>query len=99
MDTFTKEGLTYQYSWSTYENDDPRVSGTPDSTEFNRKEGPEILYIINSLTDHLAYGVDCFGSKVEKLIHDQLPAEIRTQKEVVQWIINNWKNYVVKCSL
>jgi len=99
MDTFTKDGLTYEYTWSRYEKDDPRVSGLPDSTVFNRKEGLEVLYIINSLADHLAYGVDCFGNKVEKMIHDLLPKEIVSQKDTVQWIKDNWKNYVVKCSL
>lgn len=99
MDTFTKDGLTYTYHWSQYEKNDPRVSGLPDSTAFNRTEGMEVLYIINSLTDHLAYGVDCFGNKVEKMIHDLLPQEIVSQQDTVRWIQENWKRYVVHCSL
>jgi hypothetical protein len=97
MDTFTKDGLNYEYTWSLYEKNDPKISGVPDDTEFNRKEGLEVLYIINCLTDHLAYGVDCFGNKVEQMIHDQLPKEIKDQKDAIQWIKDNWKNFVVKC--
>jgi hypothetical protein len=93
MDTFEKSTLVYEYNWSHYEKDDPRISGMPDSTEFNRKEGREVLYIIKHLTDHLAYGVESFGNKMEKFIHDRLPVEIRTQKDTIQWIKDNWKNF------
>jgi hypothetical protein len=31
--------LVYNYNWSQYEKDDPRIYGILDSTEFNRKEG------------------------------------------------------------
>lgn len=72
--------------------DDPRISGIPDTTEFNRKEGQEVLFIISSLTDHVAWGVEGFGSKVEKMIHDQLPEEIQNQEETIRWIKENWKN-------
>ena len=92
MDTFTKENLKYEYNWSHYEKDDPRISGIPDATEFNRKEGEEVFYIINHLTDHVAWDVGSFGSKVEHLIHDRLPEVITNQKDVIQWIRENWKN-------
>ena len=95
METFKKSDLVYTYNWTQYDIDDPRVSGTPDTTVFNRKEGLEILYIINCLTDHLAYGVDSFGHRIEKLIHDQLPEEITSQHDTIAWIKNNWKNHPV----
>ena len=92
MDTFRIEDLMYEYAWSQYETDDPRISGLPDATPFNRKEGREILYVIGSLTDHVAWGVEGFGNRVEKMIHDRLPDEVRTQEEVIRWIQDNWKN-------
>ena len=49
--------------------------------------------MINYLTDHLAYGVDSFGHRIEKLIHDQLPEEITRQHDTIAWIKNNWKNH------
>lgn len=96
MDTFRKEDLMYDYVWSRYEKDDPRITGVPDTTEFNRTEGEEVLYIISSLTDHVAWGVEGFGSKVEKMIHDHLPEDIKNQKQTVRWIKDNWKNSLAK---
>lgn len=96
MDTFEKFGLMHAYDWSQYEKDDPRIHGIPDTTEFNRKEGWQVLYIIRYLADHLAYGVESFGQKVETLIHDRLPLEIKTQQDTIQWIRANWKHEVVK---
>jgi len=92
MDTFRKEDLVYEYAWSPYEKDDPKVSGVPDATPFNRKEGQEVLYIISSLTDHVAWSVEGFGNRVEKMIHDRLPDEIKNQEEAIRWIQENWKN-------
>jgi hypothetical protein len=92
VDTFSKEDLMYEYRWSPYDKDDPRISGIPDTTEFNRKEGQEVLFIISSLTDHVAWGVEGFGSKVEKMIHDRLPEEINNQEETIRWIKEHWKH-------
>ena len=98
MDTFDKSGLKYEYNWNPYEKDDPRISGLPDTTEFNRKEGLEVLYIIRQLSDHLQYGVDSFGNKIEYLIHEKLPLEIKNQKDTIKWIEDNWTNFAVPSS-
>jgi hypothetical protein len=90
MDIFRKDDLIYEYEWSPYEKDDPRISGNPDDTEFNRKKGPEMMYIITHLTDHLGWDVENFGGRMERLIHDQLPESIKTQKDTITWIQNNW---------
>ncbi|WP_028317849.1 hypothetical protein [Desulfobulbus elongatus] len=95
MESFNKSNLVYTYNWALYEKDDPRISGIPDATAFNRKEGQEVLYIINCLTDHLAYGVDSFGNKIEKLLHDRLPEEIDTQGDTIAWIKKNWTKFTV----
>jgi hypothetical protein len=98
MDTFTKENLTYEYNWSQYEKVDPRISGIPDDTEFNRKEGEEVFYIINHLTDHVAWDVGNFAHRIERLIHDRLPEEITNQKDTIEWIRKNWKNPTAEVS-
>ena len=95
METFKKHNLVYEYNWFHYEKDDPRISGMPDETEFNRKEGRETLYIINVMADHVAWGVESFGNKMEKLIHDRLPEDIKNQKDAVQWIKDHWNDFVV----
>jgi len=96
MERFEKTNLVYEYNWSDYEKDDPRISGIPDETEFNRKEGWEVLYIINQLTDHLAWAVETLGNRLEIFIHDRLPVEIKNQKDTIQWIKDNWRNTAVK---
>ncbi len=96
MDTFEKSDLVYEYNWSQYEKDDPRISGIADTTAFNRNEGPEVLYIINYMADHLAWSLENFGNKMEKLIHDRLPAEINNQEDTIQWIKDNWRTGSVK---
>jgi hypothetical protein len=96
METFEKNHLIYDYNWARYDRNDPKISGIPDATEFNRTEGGEVLYIIKFLTDHLAYEVRSFGNRVEKLVHDRLPVEIKRQKDTIQWIKDNWRNFAVK---
>jgi len=96
MDTFGKNDLIYDYSWSDYNKDDPRVSGVPDSTPFNKNEGEEIVYLINYLSEHLAWSVEEFGAKVERLLHEHLPEDEISQKETIQWIKKNWKTQVLE---
>lgn len=91
MDTFEKTDLLYEYTWSLYQDDDPRISGLPDATTFDRKEGAEVLYMIRQMADHLGWELANFGHKMEKMIHDQLPEDIRTQRDTLKWIQENWK--------
>ena len=93
METFLKSDLAYDdYDWSEYKPNDPRVSGPPDDSVFNRKEGEEVLYIINLFASHVAWDVRSFGKKVEQLIHDHLPDSITSQEEVLEWIRENWNS-------
>ena len=91
MDTIEKSNLLYEYTWSVYKEDDPRIHGLADATKFDRKEGYEVLYIIRQFTDHLGCELTDFRHRVEKLIHDQLPEDIQTQKDTIHWIHENWK--------
>jgi hypothetical protein len=38
MDTFRIEDLIYEYTWSPYEKDDPRISGIPDTMKLTEKK-------------------------------------------------------------
>lgn len=96
METYEKSALRYSYDWSVYADNDPRISGHPDATPFNRKEGEEVLYLIHRLSDHLAYGVESFGEKIERMIHQDLPETITTQAEAIGWIKANWRGAAVK---
>lgn len=96
METYLKSALRYSYTWSAYADDDPRISGSPDATPFNRHEGEEVLYLIHCLSDHLAYGVENFGDKIERMIHQHLPETITTQAEAMRWIKAHWRSAALK---
>lgn len=80
------------YSWTAIKGDDPRISGKPDSTMFNRHEGYEVLYLINALVKEWNLSQKSSGQKMEKMIRLKLPANIRSQENVRIWIKNNWNN-------
>lgn len=86
MAKLSKSDLQYDdYSWKAYRGDDPKVTGKPDSTLFNRKEGYEVLYLINKMIENEGYNkIKVLG--IEKLIHEDLPGSIRSQEKVYSWI-------------
>jgi hypothetical protein len=89
MTTFNKSGMHYtDYKWSAYPSDDPRITGKPDSTLFNRNEGYEVLYLINKMVTTKAE-----GEKMEKMIRKYLPSDVRSQENVQEWIKANWNKY------
>ena len=92
MILFSRRNLFYtDYKWTTYVQHDPRVNGRPDDTPFNKEEGNEVVYLINKLMALWDYRFANTGNKMEKLIHDKLPAEISTQEDVQQWLKANLK--------
>jgi hypothetical protein len=93
MALISKSDLVYQdYSWSTYEDDDPKVTGEPDSTLLNRKEGYEILYFINKLAEIHKLKEKSSGKKIEKMIREKVPTNLRSQSKIKEWIEKNWNN-------
>jgi hypothetical protein len=92
MILFAKSNLFYKdYSWTLYQKNDPRISGKPDGTAFNRNEGYEMIYLINNLMVLWSYRFVNTGNKIEKLIHDKLPEDQANQEEVKDWIEQNLK--------
>ncbi|MCC7515071.1 MAG: hypothetical protein IT212_10325 [Bacteroidia bacterium] len=92
--SFTKTNMLYNhYSWTALPGDNPKISGVPDSTLFNRNEGYEVLYLINRfMSDNNLKNVES-GQKIERMIRTGLPGDVRGQKNVVEWLIKNWKQY------
>jgi len=87
MILFSRRNLHYaDYKWTAYIQHDPRVNGKPDDTLFDKEEGNEVVYLINKLMIMWDYRFSNTGNKMEKLIHDQLPADIVKQDQVQDWI-------------
>ncbi|MGE5435583.1 MAG: hypothetical protein ACM3O3_00020 [Syntrophothermus sp.] len=81
-----RSDLLFNYTWTALEPDNPRISGQPDSTLFNRKEGYEVLYLINKIGEQNYITDKLTGLKIETLIKTKLPSYIRTQNNVVGWV-------------
>ena len=92
MALITKSDLHYNdYLWTTYANDNPKITGEPDSTLLNRIEGYEILYFINKLSEIHKLKVKSSATKIEKMIRNEVPTNLHSQENIKKWIENNWK--------
>lgn len=95
MGLIEKSDLVFknEYSWNALEGDDPRITGEPDSTLFSRNEGYEVLFLINKLVEIWNLTQKNSGLKIEKMIKNHLPSDIRSQENVKVWISKEWKNF------
>jgi hypothetical protein len=91
MSLLSRSDLRFIYSWSAILPDDPRISGKPNSTLLNRNEGYEVLYLINTFADLNSINIKKSGHKIERMIRNHLPGDIRKQEAVVNWINSNWE--------
>ncbi|MEO0037044.1 MAG: hypothetical protein RIQ59_255 [Bacteroidota bacterium] len=92
MTLITKSELFYNdYLWTTYSNDNPKITGEPDSTLLNRKEGYEILYFINKLSEIHKLKAKSSVVKIEKMIRNEVPTILHSQENIKKWIENNWE--------
>jgi hypothetical protein len=89
LEQIRKTNLRYSYNWRPIPEDDPRISGEPDSTLFNRNEGLEILYIINEYREK--YGLsDLYQCEfLERTIKEVVPRNLRSQIHVFEWLEQN----------
>lgn len=90
MALLAKSDLQSQYSWTAIPGDNPRITGKPDSTLFNRHEGYEVLYLINAIGEEQGWKQKASGLKLEKMIKQNLPSDVRSQENVKKWLLNNW---------
>lgn len=92
MSLIDKSDLKYKdYTWTTYSHDNPKVFGKPDSTLLNSKEGYEILYFINKLSEIHNFKVKSSAIKIENMIRNEVPSNLHSQENVKRWIETNWK--------
>jgi len=92
MSVISKTELFYKdYSWTVLSGDNPKISGEPDSTLLNRKEGYEILYFVNKFCEKHELKQKNSGLKVEKMIRNEVPNEIHSQEKISGWLVSNWK--------
>jgi len=81
----TQKQLQYDYSWTAIRPDDPKVTGQPDQTFLNRREGYEVLAFLNRICTSLPQAL-----RAETLIRTKLPGEVRSRANVLTWLQDNW---------
>ena len=92
MTLITKSDLYYKdYSWTVVQGDNPKISGVPDKTLLNRKEGYEVLYFINKFCEIYKLKIKSSAIKVEKMIRNEVPINIHSQIKIKEWLAANWK--------
>jgi hypothetical protein len=83
---FSKENLVNDhYIWIEGQGN-PAFSGTPSRRLFNRLNGDQVLFIINShgaLTDKFSIEE---GRRIEEMIYEALPSDTRSELSVIQWL-------------
>jgi hypothetical protein len=93
MSLLEKSDLEFKYTWTTIHDDDPKITGKPDSTLLNRQEGYEVLAFINRFANKHNFKQKKSGLKVERLINKNLPGNTRSHANVAEWLVKNWGNY------
>ena len=92
MNAITKEDLYYtNYFWTVLSGDNPKITGEPDSTLLNRQEGYEVLYFINKFAEINELKLKKSVTKVERMIQEEVPGDIRSQRKIMEWIERNWE--------
>ncbi|MDY4315325.1 hypothetical protein SOW02_10295 [Pectobacterium actinidiae] len=82
--------LYNDYSWTAVTGDDPTKT-TEDRDRFSRKEGYEVLDLINAFKYDNGNQVSLSDQKViEWMIHEKLPSNLQGKKKVNSWIAGNF---------
>lgn len=74
------------YNWTASMKESTKLINQPDRNLFNRHEGYEILYIINVLGEIVGRTSKTDGNKMERLLHEKLPLDIKSQWTVCKWL-------------
>lgn len=94
MPLISKSDLVYEYKWTARSSDDnPRVTGVPDSPLLNRGEGYEMLDFINKVAKDSNWTSKAPALKMERLIKKHVPKEMHKRSEIRTWLVTHWKEY------
>jgi len=91
MPDIKRSDLNYHdYSWVAVPGDDPTKT-KEDAGRFSRKEGYEVLTLLNSLTGKNNSDLSVRTRQIcEWMIHEKLPSNIQGRSQVIKWIAENY---------
>lgn len=75
-----------KYSWAAIRPDDPHKVKA-DAIMFNRKEGYEVELMIQKICDQYGYESIDDVKRIEAIIANELPGNVRSQEHVHQWLV------------
>ncbi|MFL7838696.1 MAG: DUF4332 domain-containing protein [Candidatus Promineifilaceae bacterium] len=76
-----------EYEWHAKKGDDPRKTRA-DALLFNRKEGYEVILMIQKICNTFGYMTVDDVKNVESIIANELPGSVRGQKKVYNWLVD-----------
>jgi hypothetical protein len=82
-----------EYSWRAIAQDNPLMRRNPDNKMFSRKEGYEILYLINQVAQEMRLRETRSFQALELMIKTRLPSHIRNRSNVKDWLKQNFNKY------
>ena len=82
--------LKYEYSKTATNGDDPKFTGKPDSTLFNKQEEYEVIPMLQKVMDELETLEKNDLHKLEDMIEDDLPSNTRSRDKVFDWLVDNF---------
>ncbi|WP_447747756.1 hypothetical protein [Pseudomonas nicosulfuronedens] len=97
MAKITQSDLKYSdYSWTAVPGDDPKKT-KEDADRFSRKEGYEVLSLLNSLKTKEGNELSLHVLQVcEWMIHEHLPSNVQGRGKVTSWIGGNYPELSTK---
>jgi hypothetical protein len=77
----------YTYTWHVSPGDNPKITGTPDSSRLSKKEGYEVVDFINAYAEKRSLKTQASAYQIEDLMHES-SSVMRT--EVIAYIESKW---------
>ena len=85
--------MQLKYDWKAKDGDNPYMRKL-DSKIFNRKQGYEVVWMIKKVLEDFGYKTvsdvrkkENIVKKIESVIDEKLPGDVRSSKEVFDWLV------------
>lgn len=75
-----------KYKWQAGEGDS-KTSVAHDRIMFSRRQGYEVIPMIQKVVNHFGYETEEDVKRVEAAIRNDLPGNVRSQKNVLNWLV------------
>jgi hypothetical protein len=77
-----------KYKWEAGEGDS-KTSVAHDRIMFNRRQGYEVVPMIQKVVNHFGYETEEDVKRVEMAIRTALPGNVRSRKNVFNWLVEH----------